>query len=217
MKKRKNNHLVLLLSLFFIFSCGTGDYVRMRVEMPRQTDISLKDFEEIAIANFLVAEEAKDFDLNKELREYFSTELDQKIKTAELFTGLLKEQYALPNLTPPYRLMYAEGMRDLLRSGLSHEYGLLLNPAENEWIVKIHTMADMISLPLDITLMSAVAENLNNPQWPVRLMAVYLLAGNPESGFDKVLEWVAQKDVNKYVREMAVVISGTSSGNLPSF
>ena len=143
--------------------------------------------------------------------------LDQKIMTARLFTGLLKEQHALSDRTPPYKLMYADGMGDLLRSGLSHEYGLLLNPAENEWIVKVHTMADMISLPLDYTLMSAVAENLNNPQWPVRLMAVYLLAENPESGFDKVLEWTAQNDVNKSVREMAVVISGSSFGNLQSF
>jgi hypothetical protein len=79
-KKRNRNPLLLLISLLFIFSCGTGDYVRMRIEMPRQAGIDLEDFEEIAITNFLVEEEAKDFDLNKELTEYFSVELDQKTK-----------------------------------------------------------------------------------------------------------------------------------------
>ncbi len=79
-KKRNSNHLFLLIGLLFIFSCGTGDYVRLQIEMPRHTVIDLDDFEEIAITNFFVNEEAKDFDLSKELTEYFSTELDQKIK-----------------------------------------------------------------------------------------------------------------------------------------
>ena len=48
--------------------------------MPRKAQINLQDYEEIAITNFLVKEEAKDFDLNKELTEYFTVELGQKIK-----------------------------------------------------------------------------------------------------------------------------------------
>jgi hypothetical protein len=133
--------------------------------------------------------------------------LEEKIQTAELFTGLLKEQYAFSNRIPPYNIMYANGMMDSLKAGLSHEYGLLLNPAESEWPVKVHTMADMLSLPLDYTLISAVSEDLNNAHWPVRLMALYLLAENPESGFEKVLDWVAQRDLNEYVRNMAILLN----------
>ena len=110
--------------------------------------------------------------------------------------------------------MYAEGMMDLLKTGLSHEYGLLRNPSQAEWVVKVHTMADMLSLPLDYTLISAVAENLYNTQWPVRLMAVYLLARNPESGFEKVLDGVAQKDLNNFVREMAILLRRPVPGTL---
>ena len=141
-------------------------------------------------------------------------QLEQKIQTAELFTGLLKEQYAFSNRIPPYNLMYADGMMDLLKTGLSHEYGLLLNPVESEWVVKVHTMADMHSLPLDYKLMSAVSENLNNAQWPVRLMALYLLAENQESGFEKVLDWVAKNDLNKSVRDMAILLSRSLPGKL---
>jgi hypothetical protein len=79
-KKRKSNSFILLLSLLFLLSCSTGEHVRLRIEIPRKTPINLEDFEEIAITNFLVKEEAKDFDLNKELTEYFALEFGQKIK-----------------------------------------------------------------------------------------------------------------------------------------
>jgi hypothetical protein len=141
----------------------------------------------------------------------------QKIQTALLFTGLLKEEYAFSGRTPPYRLMYTNGMVDLLKTGLAHQYGLLLNPAESDWIVKVYTMADMISLPLDYTLTKAVSENLNNPQWPVRLAAVYLLAKNPDGGFNKVLDWLAQNDANNYVRDMAVSLNESSLSGSPMF
>jgi len=81
MKKTiRRNSLILLFGLLFFISCGTGEQVRLRIEMPRKTPINLKDFEEIAITNFLVKEEAKEFDLNKELTKYFSVEIEQKVK-----------------------------------------------------------------------------------------------------------------------------------------
>lgn len=140
--------------------------------------------------------------------------LEEKIQTAELFTGLLKEQYAFSDRIPPYNIMYADGMADLLKTGLTHEYGLLLNPAESQWPVKVHTMAYMRSLPLDYSLISAVSENLNDVHWPVRLMALYLLAENPESGFEKVLDWIAKNDLNKSVRDMAVLLNRSMPGGL---
>lgn len=79
-KRRKSNSVILLLCLLFLLSCGTGEHVRMRIEMPRKPSLNFVDFEEIAITNFLVKEEAKDFDINKELTEYFTIELEQKIK-----------------------------------------------------------------------------------------------------------------------------------------
>jgi hypothetical protein len=129
----------------------------------------------------------------------------QKIKTSQLFIGLLLEQYAMSNRTPPYKFMYADWMAPLLRSALSHESGLLSNPADSDWVVKVHTMAEMLALPLDHELISAVAGNLHNPKWPVRMMAVYLLSKTPDGQFGKVLDWTAQNDPSESVRDMAVV------------
>jgi hypothetical protein len=150
--------------------------------------------------------------LRNEFNSISTAPVDQKIKTALLFTGLLKEQYAMSNRTPPYRFMYADWTTSLLRSALSHKSGLLLNPADDEWVVKVHTMADMLSLPMDHELISAVAENMNNTKWPVRLMAIYLLTTIPDSQFNQVLDWTAKNDPSKAVRDMAIVLARGLSG-----
>jgi len=164
---------------------------------------------------------------SKYLRDRFNSiskaNIGQTIKTAQLFTGLLKEQYAmgprkagtLSNRKPLYRLMYADWMEPLLRSALLHESGLLGNPAKGQWVVKVHTMAEMFSLPLDYELLGAAAKNLDNTNWPVRMMAVYLLSSaghltvkTNDSNFDKVLDWTAKNDSNKFVRDMAIAALG---------
>ncbi len=128
----------------------------------------------------------------------------QKIKTAQLFTSLLREQQAMLN-KPLYRILYADWMEPLLKSALSE---LLRNPADGQWEVKVHTLAEMLSLTLDYKLTSAVANNLYNSNWPVRMMAIYLLSKNPDSNFDKVLDWTAENDSSKPVRDMATAILG---------
>jgi len=126
----------------------------------------------------------------------------QKIKTAQLFTGLLMEQYAMANRKPTYKFMYADWMPALLKSALLH------NLTSDDWAAKVNTMADMTSLPLDYELINALAENLNDTHWPVRLMAIYLLAKNQNSSFAKVLDWTAKYDSNEPVRDMAIALGG---------
>jgi tetratricopeptide (TPR) repeat protein len=151
----------------------------------------------------------------KYLRDEFNSiptaPADRKIKIAQLFTGLLKEQYAMSNREPLYRFMYADWMTPLFRSSLTHKSGLLLNPGEDEWTVKVCTMADMISLPMDHELISTVAEDMNHPKWPVRLMAIYLLNTIPDNQFEPVLTWTAQNDPSKAVRDMALVLASDLS------
>jgi len=126
----------------------------------------------------------------------------QKIKTAQLFTGLLREQQVMLN-KPLYRFLYADWMKPLLRSALSE---LLRNPANDQWVVKVHTMAEMLSLPLDYEMTSAVAKNLDNTNWTVRMMAIYLLTTTTDSNFDNVLDWTAKNDSSKPVRDMAIAL-----------
>ena len=111
-----------------------------------------------------------------------------------------------------YRYRYADWMPGMLKSALLQESGLLLNPAENDWVVKVHTMAQMLSLPLDSELINAAAKNLNNSKWPVRMMAVYLLANSPDGGFDKVLDWIAKNDPSRLVCDLAVALSPAKGG-----
>jgi len=130
----------------------------------------------------------------------------QKIITAQLFIGLLKEQQIMSNRTPLYRFRYADWMPPLLESALLHESGLLRHPGNGEWVVKAHTLTDMIGLPLNQEITTAVAESINNVAWPVRMMALYLLShqGNPR--FSSVLEWAAQHDASPCVRDMATAL-----------
>jgi len=126
----------------------------------------------------------------------------QKIKTVQLFTGLLMEQHAMANREPLYEFRYEDWMPALLKSAL------IQTITDDDWTVKVHAMAGMLSLPLDYELISAVAENLYDTHWPVRLTAVYLLAKSQDSGFRKVLDSTAKYDSNKYVRQMATALGG---------
>jgi tetratricopeptide (TPR) repeat protein len=128
----------------------------------------------------------------------------QKIQTARLFTGLLKEQCAMAEHGTLYPFRYAAWLPQMLRSGLLTDSGLLLQGGENEWVVKVNTMVDMLGLPIDQELATAVAKNLNHPKWPVRLMAVYLLATSAGTDFGPVLDWVVQNDANEMVRGLAL-------------
>ena len=127
----------------------------------------------------------------------------QKIKTAQLFIGLLMEQHAMAGLKPLYKFTYTDSMPSLLKSALLHSF------ASDDWVAKAYIMTDMTSLPLDYEFINALSENLNDTHWPVRLMAIYLLAKNQNSSFTKVLDWAAKYDSSKFVRDMAIALGGT--------
>ncbi|RPJ39450.1 MAG: hypothetical protein EHM35_02355 [Planctomycetaceae bacterium] len=129
----------------------------------------------------------------------------QKIGTAQLFTGLLKEQNTMAGGTL-YPFRYADWMPGLLRSAFTSDSGLLLGSGEEDWVVAVHAMADMLAMPLDAELTGALARNLNHPKWPVRMMAIYVLANGAGGGFQKVIDWFAQSDPSEYVRGMAVAL-----------
>jgi tetratricopeptide (TPR) repeat protein len=143
-------------------------------------------------------------------RKYLQNRLDslpkgrqgQKTRTVQLFTGLLMEQYAMANRDPLYRFVYADWMPDLLKSALVHSL------ADDDWVVRVHTMAGMLSLPADYELINAVSKNLDDAHWPARLMSIFLLAKSPSSNFNEVLDWAAQYDSNNLVRQMAISLGG---------
>lgn len=104
--------------------------------------------------------------------------------------------------------MYADWMPSVLKSVL------LLCLKDDDWTVKTQTMAAIVNLQLEGKLTDAVADNLNDSQWPTRLMALYLLANNKHN-FAKVLDWTARYDSNQLVREMAVALGGSEPEPVP--
>jgi len=130
----------------------------------------------------------------------------QKIVTGQLFTGLLKEQRVMAEQGTLYPYRYADWMPGLLKSALTSDSGLLLGRAEDDWVVAVNAMADMLSMPLDDELAAAAAKDLHHPKWPVRFMAVYLLANRADNGFDKVLSWFSENDTSDLVRRMAAAL-----------
>jgi len=122
---------------------------------------------------------------------------NQKVRAGLLFAGLLKELQSTAEGEPPYPLMYAEWMPQLLTSAL------VRNLEDDDWTVRVQTMASMLGLSLDYELTRAVAKNLHNSYWPCRLTALYLLARTDGPSFSKVLNWAAKYDSNRYVRQMA--------------
>lgn len=77
--KRTKRNSLLLSAIILLVSCRAGDQVRLRIEMPRKPPVGLENYKEIIVTNFLVKEEAQDFDINKELEDYFVTELGQNL------------------------------------------------------------------------------------------------------------------------------------------
>jgi len=128
----------------------------------------------------------------------------QKIKTAKLFAGLLMEQLALANREPLYKFIYADWMPDLLTSAL------VKNLNDEDWVVRVHAMTAISSLPLDYELINAVSESMDDTHWPARLMALWLLAKRQDSNFKKVLDYSAKYDSNQLVRDMAIALGGTA-------
>jgi len=140
--------------------------------------------------------------LQNRLNSVSKGQQSQKIESARLFAGLLAEQNAVAGREPLYKLAYADWMPELLESALLHSL------IDADWVTKVNTMAAMLDLPMNHRIVDAVAANLNDNAWPVRMMAVYLLAKSHGDHFKKVLDHTAEFDSSKYTRDMAFALGG---------
>jgi hypothetical protein len=121
----------------------------------------------------------------------------QKVNAARLFAGLLAERSNLSRNKIFYKTFQAENLTQFLKSGL------LKCLADEDWEVKTQTLTAMNLVPVDQTFTKQLFENLNDTSWPVRLMAVYLLA-EKDPDFRKILDSTAMYDSDESVRDMAV-------------
>lgn len=73
---------ILLLALL-LAACSTTDYYRTPIRIPRQAEVKLAEYESIVFTNFFLPPAADeentnelDFDLSREIQEYFTNELE---------------------------------------------------------------------------------------------------------------------------------------------
>ncbi len=78
----KKNSLTVLICLVVLSSCVTTEYWKMKIEIPRRTELDLEAFDSIIITPFLVEKEVEDFDLIKEIGDYFESMLNRKTEVA---------------------------------------------------------------------------------------------------------------------------------------
>ncbi len=126
----------------------------------------------------------------------------QKLVSVQLFSGLLQEYDAMAKSEAMYKYLYADWMPEMLNSALA----LTIN--DDNWIVSAQTLMYMNNLSLNYDLIKEISANINNPNWPVRFMALYLLAKNQGPDFKKVLDWTAQYDDHEALKEMAIILGG---------
>jgi hypothetical protein len=125
-----------------------------------------------------------------------------KITAVQLFAGLLMENIESSRRQLPYNIAGTDKMTPILTSAMVQ--GL----TDSDWVVKVHSMAAIIPLPLDYELINAISQGLNDKHWPARMMAVIILNQKQGENFARVLDYTAQYEEDPYVRNMAVALGG---------
>jgi tetratricopeptide (TPR) repeat protein len=125
-----------------------------------------------------------------------------KLKSFQLFSGLLLEEQMMANRDPLYKFVYSESMPALFKSAVN----MGLN--EKDWAIKTQAMYYAMNLPTDYQMIQAISNSLEDSNWPARLMALYILSNSQGKDIQKLLNWKAEYDQSYFVREMAVSLGG---------
>jgi hypothetical protein len=141
--------------------------------------------------------------LNNQYSAIVMSDSSSKVKTGKLFLGLLREQAVMAEQGPLYHFRYADWMPGRLVSAFASESGLLLLDTYSEWESKTELMVNMLGMPLDDKISTAVARHLRNPAWPTRMIALSVLNYSHGETFSDVLIWSKKYDTHPLVRRLA--------------
>jgi len=70
--------IIFILLIISLSSCNTTSFLEIRTDIAETPQLNLEQFDKIMITNFLHKEARTDFDLNKEVKDYFFQELEVK-------------------------------------------------------------------------------------------------------------------------------------------
>ena len=126
---------------------------------------------------------------------------EEKIRSVQLFARLSSEQ--IINTEPGRRYSSFSVEPSFLTNVITNNIG------NDDWMVKTGAMYNLLDLrpPLDDEITLAVSENVNDKNWPVRMVALYMLSRTQSNSFRPVLEWKANNDPHMNVRRLAEVLS----------
>lgn len=147
--------------------------------------------------------------LNSQYSAIVMSDAASKVETGKLFLGLLREQAVMAEKGPLYHFRYADWMPGRLISAFASESGLLLLDAYQEWECKTELIVNMMDMPLDGRISTAVARHLRNPAWPARMAALSVLSLTHGDSFSEVLAWSKKYDTNPLVRRLAEALLGS--------
>ncbi len=91
----KKNSLIVLICLVVLSSCVTTEYWKMKIEIPRRTELDIEAFDTVIITPFLVENEVEEFDLSKEIGVYFEGMIKRKTKNTAMTRDIPLENEAL--------------------------------------------------------------------------------------------------------------------------
>jgi hypothetical protein len=138
--------------------------------------------------------------LMQSLRDLSKGRFKQKVRSGRLFTGLFSEQYTNTDSESNYRFIPVD--RSLVTSAIRK------NLLDDDWMVKTVGISLLLDFrpPMDFEITRVVSQNLNDPNWPVRMAAMYMLYKTQGDNFLQVLKWKAKNDPDLNVRRLAELL-----------
>jgi tetratricopeptide (TPR) repeat protein len=125
----------------------------------------------------------------------------QKVRAIRLFSGLLREQ-TINGDSPKYEYVVVppQLLRDALRRALR----------DSDWTIRLQCLSELLWLEQNMSpeMLDEVAKGINDENWPIRFVALYLVGSRQGPAFKPVLDWAAQYDSNRMVVKMAVLLGG---------
>jgi len=78
MKKNKSllYKTLFIFLIFSVYGCSSPSYVEIKTDIAEIPKLNLDQFDKIMITDFLLKKDKPDFDINKEVKEYFAQELE---------------------------------------------------------------------------------------------------------------------------------------------
>ena len=113
--------MMIGLSCLIGISCSSDDYLKVQLDIPNKTPFDVEAVEEFILTDFLIKENVKNFELNREVQEYFSTELstnfDVGVEIKEEFTPTEED---LKSEDPWKEFVGAEKKRVIITGAISY-------------------------------------------------------------------------------------------------